>query len=213
MAGTRQYHIDAVQGYGGGGLLPREWREIHVVRPQPHTEFYIIIYDSATDSRVLSDIRDQYETLTGQSFDPIIGVRDVYPLAPADAPLIRADFSRFTPQAPVVPELILAIVEIEAWFIGEHTHFRRMHAGLVPPVVQTRLGYDPSTVDVSTIMAPCPELRGVYNVVGIGYDKAKQHVERTVCALSFDEVYLTLGPRVPDLDRLLQLIDGFFDRL
>ena len=44
--------------------------------------------------RVLSDIRDQYETLTNQGYRDIVGIRDVFPLPNADIPQIRADLVR-----------------------------------------------------------------------------------------------------------------------
>jgi hypothetical protein len=212
MAGRRRLHIDAAHGYGGAAAGAREWREIEISRPDPKTEFYIIIYDSRGDGRVLSDIRDQYATLTNQSYHPIVGVRDIYPLPQSDIPTIRSDFARYIPTGHVIPELILEIMEIEAWFIGEHTHFARMHPSLTQTEVTNRLGYDPSTIDVSTIPAPCDDLRSVYHSVNIGYSKSQRHTERTVSELSYEEVYITLRQRVSELDKLIQLIDDFFMR-
>src|SRR4051812_2422428 len=128
-----------------------------------------------SDSRVLTDIRDQYDSLSRQSFDPIIGIRDVYPLQAADVPMIRADFAALVPTGPVVPELILEIMEIEAWFIGEYTHFPRMHASLTPASVSAVLGYDPCTIDVSTIAWPCGDLRNIYASAGMRYSKSRWH--------------------------------------
>jgi hypothetical protein len=213
MAGMRRLQIDSVQGHGGGragGV--RVWREIEISASDPKTEFYIIIYDSQGDSRVLSDIRDQYETLTSRNCNLIIGMRDLYPLFLSDVPIVRSDFAKFVPRGPVVPELILEIMEIEAWFIGEHTHFFRIDAALTQEEVLSRLGYDPSEIEISSIPRPFDDLRSVYNSVGVGYSKSKRHTERTVAALSYEEVYIALRQRVPDLDRLIQLIDDFFSR-
>ena len=212
MAGNRQYHIDSAFGYGGGKLPTREWREITISRPQPATEFYIIIYQSMGDERVLTDIIAQYQTLVDQNFHPIIAVRDVFPLPRTDIPDIRSDFAQFIPRAPIIPELVLQIMEIEAWFIGEYTHFPRISATLTLPAVVARLGYDPSTIDVSNIPGPSSDLRSVYALANLGYNKSKTHADRTVSVLSYEDVYIDLRQRVSELDRLVQLIEDFFMR-
>ena len=212
MAGQRNVHIDAVQAFGGGKLRPRVWEEIHATRPKPDTEYYILISESMEDSRVLSDIRDQYHTLSAQQFSPIVGIRDVYPLLVTDIPTIRADFARLVPSGPVVPELILQIMEIEAWFIAEHTHFPRMHATLTHSTVCGKLGYDPSTHDVTTIGHPCSDLRAVYALAGLPYNKSRRHVERTVNELLYENIYEHVKNRIADLNRLIEIIDAFFSR-
>ena len=93
------------------------------------------------DGRVLSDVRDQYQTLVDQEFREIIAVRDVYPEPVGDIPTIRADFAALVPVGPVIPLLVLAIMEIEAWFIGEYTHFSRMDPTLTIPAVTAAFGY------------------------------------------------------------------------
>jgi hypothetical protein len=210
LAGPRNYHIDAIQAYGGGPLLPRTWEEIHAIRPDPKTEYYILIYECMNDSRVLSDIRDQYRTLADQGFKNIIGIRDVYPEPPGDIPTIRADFRTYVPVGRVVPVLILEIMEIEAWFIGEHTHFPKMDPRLTLPAVTAALGYEPSAHDVTSISWPCQDIRTAYSLAGLGYNKSRRHVERTAGVLSYEEVYVTLRPRIADLHSLLVELETFF---
>lgn len=210
MAGPRHVHIDAVHAIGGGRLIPRNWVEIHAVRPDPSTEYYILIYESMNDARVLSDIREQYATLIDQGYRRIIGLRDVYPNPIIDVPTIRADFSALVPPGPVIPQLVLEVMEIEAWFIGEHTHFPRMHEALVPAVVTDALGYDPAIHDITTIAWPCGDLRRAYGVAHLSYNKSRAHVERTVNELSYEEVYLHLRHRLSDLDSLITAFEVFF---
>jgi hypothetical protein len=210
MAGKRQFHIDSRQGSGGGPKgVSRTWLEIDVSTPHPKTELHFAIYASMCDNRVLSDIRDQYATLTAQEFDTIIGVRDVYPLSINDVPFIRSEFIRYSSLGVVSPELILEIMEIEAWFIGEHTHFARMSGLLTPTKVANNLGYDPSVIDPSSIPRPYDDLRAVYAMARVLYKKRERHVKRTVAALSYEEIYVNLRQRAPDLDRLIQIIDDF----
>lgn len=197
MAGHRHFHIDAIQAYGGGRIIPRCWEEIHATRPHPKTHYYILIYECTNDSRVLSDIREHYQTLADQQYHAIIGIRDVYPQhAPAIA-TIREDFKTYLPKTPLGTTLILAIMEIEAWFIGEHTHFARLHSALTVPTLTGKLGYDPSIHDVTLIPSPSNDLRVAYSLAGLSYNKSHNNVERTVRHLSFEEVYCNLRGACP----------------
>ena len=141
------------------------------------------------DDRVLSDIRDHYENLTAQNFKDIIGIRDVKPRSANDIPTIREDFELYTPKRPIRPLLVLAIMEIEAWFIGEHTHFARFHADLTPGRVETQLGYNPATCDLEAIRSPVEDLASVYGLVHKGYSKDRKQVERTVELLDYARYY------------------------
>ena len=46
---------------------------------------------------------------------------------------------------PVHVTYVLAIMEIEAWFLAEHTHFKRIDPRLDRGINQASLGFDPSS--------------------------------------------------------------------
>jgi hypothetical protein len=148
-------------------------------------------------------------SLAVQGFSQIIAIRDVYPQSALDIPTIRGDFATFAPKAAPIPQLILGIMEIEAWFIAEHTHFERMHASLTAAAVNAKLGYDPSTHDVQTIPTPAGDLRSAYSLAGLGYSKTRTQVERTVSHLDYAFAYLSIRTRIPDFDILVACIDRF----
>jgi hypothetical protein len=108
-----------------------------------------------------------------------------------------------------VPTLVLGVMEIEAWFIAEHTHFERMHASLTTATVSAHLGYDPAIHDVQVVPEPAAELRNVYSTVGLGYAKKRNQIERTVNRLDYALLYLSIRTRVPDFDVLANCIDRF----
>lgn len=178
-------------------------------RPDPKKKYYVLVCDCSNDNRVLSDIRDEYEGLVAQNFREIIGVRDVYPEDARVIPTIRADFATYAPQSPLQPLLVLAIMEIEAWFIAEYTHFSRLHSSLTLAALTQGLGYDPSTHDVQTILHPADDLRKAYNLAGLGYNKSQTHVQRTIAHLDFLKYYIELPNRLPDLRALIDRLDTF----
>jgi hypothetical protein len=209
IARRHQVHIDTVHAHGGR-VLPRTFVEVGATsRPDPGKRYYVIIYDSSGDSRVLSDIRDHYDNLASQGFAAIIGVRDVLPQPAADVPNIRADFAALAPSHSVPTTLVLSIMEIEAWVIAEHTHFPKMHPYLNPAAVTGALGYDPETHDIQLVPQPAEDLKKVYMLAGLGYNKSRSHVQRTLSALDFPYIYVGLRARFPDLETLADCIDRF----
>ena len=161
------------------------------------------------DSRVLSDIRDHYDNLVAQGFRDVIGIRDVFPRPAADIPTIRSDFDLYVQKRPFPPLLVLAIMEIESWFIAEQTHFQRYDAALTEARVNANLGYDPSTCDLEAIPSPVNDLRSTYALVGRGYSKNRKQVERTVDFLDYARFYADLPNRLSDLANLIAHINGF----
>jgi hypothetical protein len=208
VAGERRVHIDTVQAYGGS-TVPRTFVAVTASRPAPEKQYYVIIYDSSNDSRVLSDIRDHYANLVSQGFREIVGIRDVYPQPPADIPGIRRAFASLVPSGPVSPILVLTLMEIEAWFIAEHNHFPRLHTALSLPAVTAAIGYDPQTHDVQLIPHPADDLKKAYMLAGLGYNKSARHVQRTVANLDYAHIYLHLPARLPGLKVLAECLDRF----
>jgi hypothetical protein len=119
--------IECTSGEGGSG---RSIRTFKLVKQSPvgatSSKYYILIYRSNNDSRVVSDIRDQHSSLTGNGYKAIIGLRDVYPKSRADIPAIKQNSQRVLPKAGTPIFLVFAILEIEAWFLAEYSHFTKI---------------------------------------------------------------------------------------
>ena len=208
IAGRHRVHVDTVTAHGGR-LVPRQFLEVSITRPEPSKHYYVIIYDSTNDDRVLSDIREHYDNLVAQGFREVIGIRDLFPLPRTDEPIVRHDFALLSPRGAAPVTLALAVREIEAWFIAEHTHFGRLHPALTHPAVCGALGYDPSAHDVQTINSPAEDLGRAYALAGYGYNKSRKHIQRTVANLDYAHVYLSLVERIPDVATLIRRIDHF----
>jgi len=172
-----------------------------------HTH-YALVVDCGSDSSVSSDILENYDSLA-QTFDAIVGVRDVYPsFLRTDIPKLRRLAGYGLKTKPIEVTHVLATMEIESWFIAEHTHFLRLHHGLSVDAIRTATGVDPSG-NVEEIDAPADRLDAIYQVVGFRYRKKKTTVQRTLSTLDFAEVYLGLPSRVPSLALLTSAITTF----
>jgi hypothetical protein len=212
VAGRHNVHIDTVRAYGGSTRISRTFLEVTATsRPDPGKKFYVIIYDSSNDSRVVSDIIEMHGQLVSQGFEEIVGIRDVYPLPSSSIPAMRSDFATRVPAASVQPILVLSVMEIEAWFIAEHTHFERLNPALNSTAVTAALGYnpDPQITDSQQIPHPADDLARAYAVARLPYNKSRRVVQQTVSHLDYPLLYAALPSLIPDLATLTTCLDQF----
>lgn len=95
--------------------------QIEVTTVDPQTAFYVLVVDCACDEQVKSQIREQYPTLVAGGFSAIIGLRDVFPKTGPEIQGIIDNLMVGVPTDPILPNIHLALMEIEAWFLAELT--------------------------------------------------------------------------------------------
>ncbi|MFN0136638.1 MAG: hypothetical protein ACKVS9_11040 [Phycisphaerae bacterium] len=205
VAGRHKITIDVVQARGSGP--PR------AVTLQGHsasnTPYYALICDCGADNRVASDMRDNYDGLVAAGYCLVLGLRDIHPEPDNKIPLIRTAVSRVLPNGVVPARLVLAIREIEAWFIVEDGHYPAIHPELSAALIKQQLGLDTATVSAESIACPADTLHAAYQLKGRAYRKNRDCVERTVHALDYARLYVDLSQRVPALGELCAHVNGF----
>jgi len=173
-------------------------------------EYFVLIVDCGTDNRVKSDISENYESLVSSGYDGIIGVRDVFPDADySQIPKLRMGLQLRIKTKPIKVLFALGVMEIEAWFIAEHTHFLRLDSKLTTSYINSHLGFDPSRDDLERLPHPAGSLDAIYHLAGLLYDKNKNIVQRTVDILDYENIYCTLVDQFDDLSALIAAIDAF----
>lgn len=172
--------------------------------------YFVLIRDCSADERVASEIREAYADLVAQDYSKIIAVRDLRPHSRQDKHRVVSGFQSVVPISPVPVILVLAIMEIEAWFIGECSHFPRIDGNLSIDKVERYVGYDPCECDVERVDWPASDLHKAYGSVGLYYDKSRYSVERTVNALDINYVRGELRERVPSVRQLIDEIERCF---
>jgi len=176
---------------------------------EARTQYYALICDCGADNAVASDIIDNYNGLLRQGYDLVLGLRDVHPARSHQIPEIRNAISKVLPRGKVPVHVVLAIREIEAWFIVEDRHYPSIHAELSEELIRAELGLDTATVDAESIQCPAETLHAIYQLRGRGYRKSKRHVERTVNALDYERLDVELSNRIPSLGELCRRIGDF----
>ena len=171
----------------------------------------VLVVDCRGDEQVKTQIRDQYQWLVAAGYGAILGLRDVYPFLRAKIPNLQAALNAGLPTYPVVPSMHLAVMEIEAWFIAETTHFDRLH----PALTVAAIGAGGFNVHqpCEAWNHPAETLDEIYKLVGCRYlkrdgSKSNRRVSRTLKALSFDRLYEVNRPAIVALDAFVFAIEG-----
>jgi Domain of unknown function (DUF4276) len=214
IAGQKNIAINLFQIRGGTRIptqqifVPQTATYSHPVSPQ----FEALIYDCGSDNKVKSDILDNIQSLSVNGYSEIIGVRDLYPLPFADLASLENGLKFIPPSSQPLPipfTIIIAVNEIEAWFLAECNHYKCIDNRLTNTHIQKNIGFDPCNDDMTLLTHPSENLRNIYQLVGKTYSKNKKHVERTVECLDYANLYLNVSPNISKLNSLITRIDNF----
>ncbi len=181
------------------------------VLSHPNPDIHVLVVNCCNDAQVKSQIKDQFSSLEGAGYSLIIGLRDVYPFKSCEIPDLQTELYTGLPTKANLPiHLHLAVMEIEAWFLEETTHFFSFNNNLTPDVLMGH-GFDCNNLRAHTFPHPAKTLDDIYKIVGGGYSKNKYAVQNTIYSLSYEEIYVTTRQRAPSLDGfIISLENGIF---
>lgn len=172
-----------------------------------HSHF-VMIYDCAGGEPVKARMVAQYESLTKAAYSRIVCLRDVFPhFSFAEIPLLEAALPRFVKTSPVVVDFILSVMELEAWFLAEYTHFARVDDSITIERIKNELGFDPAIDDLQLRPSPAADLDACYQLGGKQY--LKHQSEANVGHLDFAQIYLSVTTRFNYLASLVRVIEEF----
>ena len=192
----------------------KEDRRIHLVTESPDTgqSCYILIRNCMGDHNVANDVRDQYNSLVASGYIGIIGIRDLYPRPLADLSVLlgldRRSINFGLRTSPIKVQWIFALMETEAWFLAEHTHFHRLHPCISCEKIYLDLGFDPRVEDMELRAHPAFDLHSIYSLKGLSYQKTPEQIVRTINALDFAHIYVDME-HVKQLRLLTEAVEDF----
>lgn len=209
VAGKKNVLIER-RKISGGRTVRRHMELLQAVDTNSGQQYYVLIVDCGNDEAVKSRIREEYDNLAQKGYQVIIGLRDVYPkVERAKIGELRMGLPRFVKTKPVPVVFVLGIMEIEAWFLAEHTHFELLDTRLTPALIKGQFGFDPSVEDMEMRDKPAEDMDMIYSLVGKRYQKDHTRLQRTVDLLDYARLYLDLSLRYTDLGVLVACIDKF----
>jgi hypothetical protein len=207
IAGAHRVFIDKKQG--AGNRSARKFVSVEATSQENGQEYFILIYDCVGYTSVNSDIRDQYDSLAAKGYSTIVGMRDVHPDGRSDIAKLLRYMGYGVKTKPVQVTYVLAIMEIEAWFLAEHTHFQRINPGLTVELIEASLGFDPSVDNMELRDHPAEDLHQVYRLVGLAYNKRRNNALRTIHAVDYGSIYMDMASKIGNLATLIGAIDLF----
>lgn len=188
----------------GGASRARKIKILKRLTIQAHHQYFVLIVNCGGDSKVKSDILERYHSLKESGYSAIFGLRDVYgQFRYEDVPRLRRELQLGIPDREIELELFLAIMEIEAWLIAEHTHFQRFDPRLTLERIEHRLHFNPAHDDIERRWHPAEDLDRIYQIAGVRYTKQRLNVERTLDLLDYSFFISTASRRFRDAHRLI----------
>jgi len=206
IIGKYGFSIESYKFYGGKNITRNPFW-LTTQNANGNLEYYFVIYDCGGDGNVQSDIRERIDSLREESFSLIIGIRDVFP--ETDIEKLKQYLYFGIPIATGISlRIVLAVNEIEAWFLAEETHYSRISKKLSLEIANEIAGIDVSKDDTKIIPHPSDTLKQIYIRGGTTYDKSKDKVQRTVEAFDYENLYINVRQRSDSLNELLTCLDG-----
>ncbi len=207
----KQVAVQAVKITGGHNIRVN-FTVMHAARVNRDTAYYVLIYDCGGETNVKGYLMQQRDSLVEKGYTCIIGLRDVYPnFSHEDIPKLKRGLNFLMPQNGAETRIFLAVMETEAWFLGEYTHLRKVSKKLTPEYIQKRLGFNPKKENMEDRDRPADDLKRIYKLVGHDYTKKKDKLNSIVSKLDFNYFTHTLANKMHSLGEFLDQLDAFFD--
>ena len=169
---------------------------------------FVLIYDCGNDSLVKSRMVAEYQNLADAKYSSIICLRDVYPdIAFADIAKLENGLPFRVRTQPIPVKFILSVMEVEAWFLAEYSHFKKIDPTITLERIRN-LGIDVENGDLRQRGKPTEDLRDCYALAGKSYEKL--NTAPTMQALDMMKVYFEVSQRLPYLQLLCEEITSFF---
>lgn len=204
-----------IEQIGGQGNMHFECRSARnlvqlVQNVAVHDELHsVLIYDCGGDEVVKSTILDQRDSLTSAEYSMILGLRDLYPSPIANLHNVRKRLRYGVPTGGVPTHILLAVSEIEAWFLQDHSHFKRIDSRLNPTDFEAQFGFNPFSQSAEDIHAPAALLHSIYGSVGKAYKKTRGHVQRTVDVIDYEHLYIACAEKLPHLVEFVTHLENY----
>jgi len=106
-------------------------------------------------------------------------------------------------------DIIIAVHEIETWFLAETNHFVRVDKRLTGRYIEKHLGFNPYLINPLARVHPSLDLNRIYKLAGKSYTKKYYQVEKLVNKLDFNNIRRNVRHKIPSLNALITQIERF----
>lgn len=195
----------------GGHNVRMSFTVMKAAHVDNRTDYYVLIYDCGGETNVKGYMLAHRDSLVSNGYKMILGLRDVYPnFERSDVRKLIRGLNYKLPQKRAFTRIILAVMETEAWFLGEYSHLKRVSRKLTPEFVEKHLGFNPKTDNMEERDHPTLDLKAVYQLVGHDYTKKRDRLNTVVSKLDFNYFTHKLAHRMGSLGKLIDELERFF---
>ena len=195
----------------GGHNVRMSFTVMKAAHVDNRTDYYVLIYDCGGETNVKGYMLAHRDSLVSNGYKMILGLRDVYPnFERSDVRKLIWGLNYKLPQERAFTRIILAVMETEAWFLGEYSHLKRVSRKLTPEFVEKHLGFNPKTDNMEERDHPTLDLKAVYHLVGHDYTKKRDRLNTVVSKLDFNYFMHELAHRMGSLGKLIDELERFF---
>jgi len=196
----------------GGHNIRMSFTVMQAAQVHRNTGYYVLIYDCGGETNVKGYLMMQRQSLVDKGYSCILGLRDVYPnFTHEDIPKLIRGLNFQMPQKGALTHIQLAIMETEAWFLGEYTHFKRVSPKLTPEYIQKRLGFNPKTQNMENRESPAIDMKRIYKLVDHDYTKKRSKLNNIIGKLDFNFITHSLAKKMSSLGDFVTRLERFFE--
>jgi hypothetical protein len=210
VLGRYSIAIQAVKITGGHNVR-MSFTVMRAAHVDNRTDYYVLIYDCGGESNVKGYLMAQREKLVANGYSRILGLRDVYPnFSREEVPRLNRGLNHQIPQKEAFTRIYLAIMETEAWFLGEYRHLRKISPRLTPEFIERHLGFNPKKENMEEREQPARDMKAVYQLAGHDYTKKRDRLNAVVSKLDFNYFTHELATKMPSLGAFVEGLEQFF---
>ena len=196
----------------GGHNVRMSFTVMRAAHVDYQTDYYVLIYDCGGESNVKGYLMSQREKLVNNGYTQILGLRDVYPnFVREEVPKLRRGLNYQLPQKKAFTRIYLAIMETEAWFLGEYRHLKKISPRLTPEFIEKHLGFNPRTQNMEDRERPALDMKAAYHLAGHDYTKKRDRLNAVVSKLDFQFFTHELAQKMNSLGSFVEGLEQFFN--
>ncbi|MBC8384215.1 MAG: DUF4276 family protein [Candidatus Cloacimonetes bacterium] len=166
--------------------------ELIATRIFPNAEFFILIFDASGDGNVLPALFDRSENMIkNQDFKCLIAMQDLYDRPRNKKSIIIRKFNEHKRVFDFSERLkfVLAIMEIEAWFLADYRLFEKLYPPANPNFLKEKLDIDLVEKNPELYKHPSEIINKIFQLFDRKYQKTETQAYKIISNLDFDFLY------------------------
>jgi len=195
----------------GGHNVRMSFTVMRAAQVDNQTDYFVLIYDCGGETNVKSYLLARRDKLISSGYSMILGLRDAYPnFKREEVPRLLKGLNYRLPQKKAATHIYLAIMETEAWFLGEYRHLRKVSRILTPAFIHRNFGFNPMTENMEEREHPSDDMKRIYQAAGHDYTKKRDRLNAVIGKLDFNYFTHELADKMPSLGAFVNGLELFF---